>query len=600
MKILNLILAASVGLAASAADKVDYLNCDFTDGMPFGFTAVDNDGAELSFLMYQAGFEQGQSWIPYVWGGAACVASPGLNDDPEIAADDWLVTPVTYIRGGNASLSFRAASINEQSKRKSSFRIMVCENEPCLPSASSAVELVAATQVPYNTWTNFSFDLSAYAGKHISLAIINCSDMENEVLAIDDLVVEGEPGLAMVEYLPGRYSLGGEPFIPGIRVTATSEQPITSLELSCLLGEQTLTAKAEGLNIAQGESTELHLTEPLTLELGQEATYLLDATVNGQAFDTKLCNTKALYFLPTRKVVLEEITGTWCGWCTKAIVATDSLKMAYGDQIIPIAIHTGGDPMAMDDYTTFLGHPGDAPTGLFNRSLFCGDPLVEIAVDRGRRYTMSSGGFGTYMQRALAEPTEAEVAVTAKLSGTRYIKVDSEFRFALNVDNANYNVATIIAESGVTGAAADGYVQSNYLSNYAAYGPIGGYEHKPDYILDMKFQHVARMATGNKYEGHSGIIPTSVEAGKTYTHSETISVPSGVNSKNCAVVVMLIDNNTGKVVNAAEHSFYVEESSIDELSTINHQPSTLFDLQGRPVLSPRSGLYIQSGRLIRF
>ena len=40
-----------------------------------------------------------------------------------------------------------------------------------------------------------------------------------------------------------------------------------------------------------------------------------------------------------RNVVMEEFTGTWCGWCPRGMRAVELLSEIYGDRFIPIGVH---------------------------------------------------------------------------------------------------------------------------------------------------------------------------------------------------------------------------------------------------------------------
>ena len=49
-------------------------------------------------------------------------------------------------------------------------------------------------------------------------------------------------------------------------------------------------------------------------------------------------------FVPVHRALVEEYTGTWCGWCTRGLVAMKLLAETYGDDFIGVAYHNG-DPM---------------------------------------------------------------------------------------------------------------------------------------------------------------------------------------------------------------------------------------------------------------
>lgn len=75
-----------------------------------------------------------------------------------------------------------------------------------------------------------------------------------------------------------------------------------------------------------------------------------------------------------RRMVMEEATATWCGWCPQGIVAIDGLKRDFPDNFLAIAIHGNGDKMAyIDEY------------GLQVRSKYVGELFVAKTTNRKGR-----------------------------------------------------------------------------------------------------------------------------------------------------------------------------------------------------------------------
>jgi len=76
--------------------------------------------------------------------------------------------------------------------------------------------------------------------------------------------------------------------------------------------------------------------------------------------------------------VVEELTGTRCGWCPRGLVGMQKLRQEYGDRFIGIGVHnfSTADPMYSRPYAAagvFDASPG-APTCTIDRHGFC-DPL---------------------------------------------------------------------------------------------------------------------------------------------------------------------------------------------------------------------------------
>lgn len=589
LRFLTIALACSAALTAAAGDRTgvtDYFNADFNHGMPDGIMTTDGDGQKLHFLMIQAGFDQGDSWKIFRESpsGNYYVASPSMHENASAAADDRLELPEIYMRGGDGLLSWKCRSINEQSDRPSTYSVVI-----------NGKEVVSHVEAPVGrSWTSCDLSLDEYTGKRVKIEFVN-NTTNGEVLALDDIVVSGLPGLASVTMVPGRYALGGDSFRIGATFTATSDVAVTSVGITCLVNGQTYTAKTDGLNLTTGQQTTLTLDREFSLKLGSDMSYTVTPSVNGVDYDYVDCITTPLVFMPHKRVVVEEGTGMWCGWCPLGIVATDSLQMLYGDDIIPIAIHFNGtsDVLAMDDYASALKITG-APIGLFDRTSDC-EPLILFKQGPVEKYVMGRGGFGTLAAECFAHLPEADIKAEMTRRTARQVDITTTTRFATNTD-ASYKIALVMIEDDVWRS---GYYQSNYLANYPNRGPVGDFTERPAHITsDFKFQHVARAVADNAYTGIAESVPATIEAGKEYTFTKTMIFPGTVNTEKASVVALLLNAKTGAVVNACKISV-AENSGLtltpDDAEQLSVAPgsvtvkadgtvsATLIDMAGRTV-----------------
>ena len=46
-------------------------------------------------------------------------------------------------------------------------------------------------------------------------------------------------------------------------------------------------------------------------------------------------------FIPNKRVVIEESSGTWCPFCPQGIVGMETIEQQYPNTVIPIAVHNG-------------------------------------------------------------------------------------------------------------------------------------------------------------------------------------------------------------------------------------------------------------------
>ncbi|MDE6279924.1 MAG: hypothetical protein K2M05_08110, partial [Paramuribaculum sp.] len=152
-----------------------------------------------------------------------------------------------------------------------------------------------------------------------------------------------------------------------INITNHAANTINEFVLDVNIGDQpTQTITVSDAEIAQyletkkvvvpAESTVSALNIPVSVKL---------VSVNGVAQDNNGFNlTDNGIFSSysggvTRNVVVEEGTGTWCGWCPRGIVGMEKMVNKYPDgTYIPIAVH-GRDIMQVESYIPLVtGFPG--------------------------------------------------------------------------------------------------------------------------------------------------------------------------------------------------------------------------------------------------
>ena len=121
----------------------------------------------------------------------------------------------------------------------------------------------------------------------------------------------------------------------------------------------------------------------------------------------------------------------------------------------------------------------------------------------------------------------------------------------------------MLVENGITGTGS-GYNQANYYSGGAA-GPMGGWENLSDPVpaASMVYDLVGRDILGG-WAGWEGA--QSVEANDVVSDSWTYTVPADWNYENMTVVFLVLDGETGAVLNADEREIWtVSNNEIDNL-----------------------------------
>lgn len=281
---------------------------------------------------------------------------------------------------------------------------------------------------------------------------------------------------------------------------------------------------------------------------------------------------------PNRRMVVEEGTGTWCGWCVRGIVGMHDMAAKYPDKFIGIAVHNN-DEMQHAAYTSYLvgmgvnGYPGS----IINRQQGSVDP-----------------SFGNLENRIKSMPpySELDIDVEANLAATTYDMV-AHVKPLVDIPVSNYHVIFVVTEDNISG------VQSNYYSGGGS-GVMGGYE-KLGSSVKVDFQDVARAIFPNaEGTGNPALaLPSEMKAGENY--DITLSVPASqakvAKVENANVIALLVDATTGQIANAAKFS-----QKLVGIHTVladdNAAPAEIYDLQGRRVTAPVNGINIVGGKKV--
>jgi len=292
------------------------------------------------------------------------------------------------------------------------------------------------------------------------------------------------------------------------------------------------------VDIAVGETVTVE--HPMPLNYSDIGEYTIDVTitsVNGTADSDPSDNSGSATFNTIsddggKKLLVEEGTGTWCGWCPRGAVGMAYASENYPDTFIGIAVHNN-DPMKNTEYDNRAGI--NAFPGMnVDRTVMGDDPSSDVIENH-------------ILQRT-GVPNPVKIEINPTVSGHE-LSVEASATFFSNFSNANFRLAAILVEDGVTGTGS-GYNQANYYSG-GAQGPMGGYENLPNPVpaSQMVYDHVGRALLGG-YDGQAGSVPTVITDGQTASYTFNYTIPDEFFSDNLHVAVLVIDNSTGQVLNA--------------------------------------------------
>ncbi len=558
-------------------DQNVILSEDFSAGINGkNLMLYDGDQQEPNAAMKAWTFTADQPWIPVRDGESYdyAVASHSMYESPA-QSDDWMVTKRLYLPDDTGVLTFQSQSYLKSKEDR--LKVMVYVSDDVYTSLSKTIvdKIRYEGEVIYDEiqspgkseenlagdWKDNVIELKKYAGKKIYIAFVN-DNRNQSAIFIDNIKVEREIKVAISNMT--KSSVVNQESTP-VQVYAnvlTQVEKYSGYELTLLDGEGKEIDKLakSGLDIATGWNEILTFGKELPLTVGKETPYTINIkfiNANGNAEDDEIVTinstVKDLAMQTVKRVVIEKFTGQTCTNCPQGIVAMDKIEKDFGDQVVPVALHsyqgdTFDNPKSRQ-LAEFLGMTA-APSGRVNR----GDIISPLGTD-GK----GNGSFTNYdptvpswydnVVSELAVPAEANVEVVSYYNDDRSkIHVRSTVTYALDMENVNANIFTVILEDGLNG---------NQSSNvYGSEDPIFGDWGKGGKYANSSvpyvYNDVVKGWEGTTANGTGGFIPSTVEGGKPYVAEFDIDTPSRVQDKdNVKIATYLINANGGRILNAA-------------------------------------------------
>ena len=587
-------MLATCGMSAQDT----YFATNFNDGIPSSFTLHDVDQRTPSIDMQKLGFAVGTSWIATTEPDAddnqvACSTSWYKNAG---TSNDWMITGAIMIKSEKAVLRWRSRASDKD--YRDGMAVYISEKGTAAGDFDTSAPIYSAKKENY-AWTEHSISLSAYKGKTIYIAFVNNSTDAN-CLYVDDIFV-GVPskvnmtldlGRVIKEY--GDINISGKAF-------ATDGLSHNGFTIGYRVNGNTVEQTFNEPIAAEG-ATSFTLDTPLHIDRNQTVKY--EAWIKCDGDSTGVTGKTSAYPL---KLVSEEVTGTWCGYCVRGIVGMKNMREKYPDTFIGIAIHNDSNPKWPDAMAAGVEDYHDY---VYSSCGITGYP--HCVFSRNPNYSIDPGDMEKYY-KAIMDATENNTGIELKAaynSMTGKIDATADVYFAQKQTGTDYRLAYVIIENSVHRTHADlglepnepsGYDQNNYYADNAQ-GAMGGFESLPSTVNaeQMWYNDVARSIYPEP-RGEEGIIPSDIAEGDHFSHSVSLDIPSNVlNRENTEIIALLLDKN-GIIVNADK---VVADGITTGIRTIsgNTTDSSLttcgarYNLQGMRVGSGAKGIVISNGR----
>lgn len=270
-----------------------------------------------------------------------------------------------------------------------------------------------------------------------------------------------------------------------------------------------------------------------TLNSNSAAEFVVTANYSGKTASVTVSFTEGPSISFTKRVLIEDYTGTWCQFCPRVAYGID-LVMEQTDLAVPVAIHRGqgADPYhfagasALESLIGLQGYP-DARLNRLTTWKFPEPNNVNQVI-------------------ALTEGAAPKVGLAMKATITgNNLDLTVKAKFGTSVEGAK--LVVYVLENGLL------YNQTNTTSYYGGVNPLANFEHN----------HVLRATLTN-------IIGDDVPAeesiyDKTHTKTFSVPVPSNIaNKANVEFVAFIVGKdkkaiNVRKAVSGDDQTFEIVE-----------------------------------------
>jgi len=224
-----------------------------------------------------------------------------------------------------------------------------------------------------------------------------------------------------------------------------------------------------------------------------------------------------------KRVLIEDYTGTWCGYCTRVAHAIELVK-AQTDDVVPVAIHRPSSNENSADYDPYNYEAASVLEATLNA---VGYPKGYI--NRRRRWNNPEpNNVAQVIALTQGENPKLGLALTPTVADGN-ITLDVKVNFSK--DFTGLKLVVYVLENGLI------YEQHNYTEYYDSV----------DVIEDWEHEHVLRACLTDIMGDAISSDQTAIYT--TYTRSFSVPVPPNVaNAANVEFVAFIVDEN-GRAVN---------------------------------------------------
>ena len=590
MKKLLLSVLAAAGLMsaqAAAVFPVDYEKFFTSDNLNelAGWTIYAPEGQPVNSLKQWFSNYSPSNAVQILYGNeyGAWSVSEYTNGQE---SDTWLITPEFEVKNEQTILAFTVQVFGMARTVTNKYYVYVSEggtakedftlyNEGTITGSSGGAENI--------NLSSKRITLDNYKGKKIRLAFVNAGNTKGMMgfggIQVANWYSDGYPA---AETFDNKLIEKGSTYSMNFPIRIST--PVTAAGFTVdfkTSGGFTYSLLNDSRSLRLNSVANLTVSVPDITMTSESETYTLTITPNFEgaapAVITGSLTQATREFEPVG--VMEEATGTWCGWCPYGAAALLYYGKEYNGEngtpkAIGIAIH-GDDPMQIpedisDYFFQWMTHGSNG-----------GYPAIAV----NRIETLTPSPNPTIVGNMLDEVFGQKAFAEAKVTKVNYLPSESNevtvhyaITPAFETTDAKVNVSIVLTEDDVQGTNIQ-YNQTSYVSmngdTAASITNRLGEEWLPYFepyfnksqvtYNNIQYPHVARGA----FPSYAGLEVPVVKAGETYESLIRFEMPKTVMiEENTNVVVILTHASSGEILAADELSYdnFTFSSGVGEIS----------------------------------
>ena len=544
--------------------------------VPTGMFTINNGNLIADTLSgnypFKANGQKQKAWLGYLPANSSdtfAVSTSWLKPTGTATAA-WLITPTINNIAANTVLTWEAMA--PDINNLDGYEVYITTNTSTVPVVGDFTAKVFSITAEKSTWQTHGISLANYVGQNIRIAFKNNSTDKYQ-LWLDDIKVENIANAfdaGAISHAIYKYSVINTNNAIAATFKNNGYTPITNLTINYKMDNGVTVSEIKILSPALNylESRALNFTVPYFSNTPVYNTYKIwTSIINGSAdqLNTNDTLTGAITIsslAPAKKVLVEEFTGAWCGWCPDSYTNLNSI-VTTNTNVIAASIHDNDNMATTEGNNIITDFAPSFPSATIDHHYFSANEKMGI------EYT----NWNSYITQRLAMKVPATVTIT-NVTFTNPNQFDATVSTTFVGDvKGDYRLNLYVKENNVYGPVADNtdnqWNQHSFLYNIGSspYYQLGSYLNSTTYLLnanEYKHKYVINHIADGAFGGAGIVTTNSATIGQTYSKTYSYTLPTATtgefryNADNIYLIGVLSEYDVNTKSRSILNSFEVK------------------------------------------